>query len=106
MNRLRYPLKFALIGAVCGLPLAVVMYFFQSEVNANIAFATSERQGVVYDRPLTQMLMDVLQHQKAAGMEGKQTTPSNDEIASLARTVDADIEAVDAADRRVGSALM
>lgn len=36
MNRLKYPQKFALISLVFALPLALVMYFFISEINDRI----------------------------------------------------------------------
>src|SRR5689334_15235612 len=64
MSRLRYPIKFALIGLLFVLPLATVMYFFQKEINANTTFNQLEHQGVLYDRPLTRLLCDTLIHQQ------------------------------------------
>ncbi len=64
MNRLRFSLKFALIGLVFLIPLAVVSYFFQKEINQGIEFATLECQGVAYERPTMKLLKDVLKHEE------------------------------------------
>jgi signal transduction histidine kinase/DNA-binding response OmpR family regulator len=69
MNRLKYPQKFALISVVFLLPLAMVMYFFYSEINASIAFSRKELDGTRYLRPLKQLLGHAALHQIAAYAE-------------------------------------
>jgi hypothetical protein len=64
MGRLRYAAKFSLIGLQFLLPLAVVMFFFQREINTNIDFARNERDGVAYARPVLQLLHDTLLHEQ------------------------------------------
>lgn len=66
MARLRYPIKFALIGAMFLLPLGLLMFYFQREINNSIGFALYEHAGCVYDKPLTTLLDAVLEHQQAA----------------------------------------
>jgi methyl-accepting chemotaxis protein len=66
MNRLRFPIKLALIGVLFVLPFGMVMYFFQREINSGIAFVTLERKGVAYNLPLTHLMRATLLHQRAA----------------------------------------
>ncbi|HEY1015271.1 MAG TPA: hypothetical protein VGE07_21375, partial [Herpetosiphonaceae bacterium] len=61
MNRLKYLQKFALITLLFACPLALVIYLFFSEVNAKIAFAERESQGIAYLRPLRQLLQHALE---------------------------------------------
>ncbi len=104
MSRLRYAYKFSLIGGMFLLPLLVVMYYFQHEINSNIEFARLERTGVVYSRPLAKLLSDVLRHQLALNKLLLQHS-SREEVASLQNTVAADIKAVDEIDKDMNSDL-
>jgi methyl-accepting chemotaxis protein len=105
MSRLRYAYKFALIGALFLLPLAVVMYFFQQEINANIEVARLERAGVVYDQPLTALLRDVLQHQQAANSYLVSRSATQADISALQEKIAQDMTAVDSVDRQFGADL-
>src|SRR5262249_17684702 len=79
--------------------LAVVGYFFQKEINSGIEFATLEQQGVAYDRPVTRLLMDVLNHQQSVNFHLLAKTTSTDEITTQQNTIADDIKAVDAMDK-------
>lgn len=110
MRRLRYAYKFSLIGGMFLLPLLVVMYYFQHEINSNIEFARLERTGVVYSRPLTKLLSDVLRHQLALNtFLLHHTSPlnnsSDDQVTSLQTTIAADIKAVDEVDKSLNADL-
>jgi signal transduction histidine kinase/CheY-like chemotaxis protein len=52
MNRLRYPQKFALVGLVMLLPLAVVLSQYLTKIDEDINFADKELAGVQYLNPL------------------------------------------------------
>src|SRR5690242_8078735 len=93
MNRLRYPFKFALIGGLFLMPLTVVSYFFQKEINQGIEFATLEQQGAAYDRPVTQLLRDVLKHQQLVNSHLLTKSASTDEIAAMETAIEGDIQA-------------
>lgn len=56
MNRLRYPQKFALITLLLIVPLALVLYFFISEVNVSIRAAEKELGGTRYLRVVEHLL--------------------------------------------------
>src|SRR5947207_1603043 len=105
MRRLRYAYKFALIGLMFLLPLAVVMFFFQREINSNIQFATLERQGVQYDIALTGLLQDVLLHQEAIhGFHLNKKADPSQVHAAEARIAD-DLQAVEIQEARWGASL-
>ncbi len=105
MNRLKYPFKFALIGLQFLLPLAIVGYYFQKEINSNIQFSALERQGVAYDLPLTRLLGDAMKHQQLVNSHLVEQTASADDITALQGQIDADIKAVDAMDTEYGDSL-
>jgi len=69
MGRLKFPAKFALIALAFAIPLATVLYFFLREINIAIAFAENERQGVAYDRPVTDALFEMIEHHRAGKNE-------------------------------------
>ena len=87
LSRLRFAGKFALVGVLFLVPLALVLFYFQSEINKSIAFAQAERAGVACERPLVILLEDVLRHQRMADREN---------AAALETQIDRDMEAVDA----------
>src|ERR1051325_4010530 len=105
MSRLRYAYKFVLIGLMFLLPLSVVMYYFQHEINNNIQFATLERQGVTYDVALTNLLHDALLHQGTVNrFHMDKGADSSGVLAAQARVVE-DIKVVDAQDSLFGASL-
>ena len=105
MNRLSYPLKFTLIGALFLLPLLVLGYFFQREINTNIAFGTDERKGITYSRPLLQVADVALRHQQAVNLWRLGVSASQDEITKAQSEMDKAIQEVDGANARYGADL-
>ena len=101
LARLRYAGKFALVGGLFLLPLFLVLFFFQSEINKSIRFVQLERMGVSYERPATQLLNDVLKHQQMTSSPDA----SLDALAAQAAQVDQDIQALNTADNQFGTAL-
>ena len=101
LARLRFAGKFALVGALFLLPLVLVLFYFQSEINKSIRFVRLERMGVVYERPATQLLNDVLKHQQMVSSQ----SASPDALAAQVSQIDQDIQDVDLADNQFGTAL-
>lgn len=98
LARLRFAGKFALVGGLFLLPLFLVFFYFQGEINKSIGFVRLEHMGVAYERPTTQLLNDVLKHQQMVSSQDA----SRD---AQAAQVDQDIQAVDTADSQLGTAL-
>lgn len=105
MARLRYPMKFALIGTMFLLPLGLVMYFFQREINLSINFALYEHYGCVYDKPLTGLLDAVLKHEQAVNHHLLGLQNGNDSITATQKQVEAAIDATDTAHALHGTTL-
>ncbi len=99
-----YSAKFVLLLTLFLLPIGIVLFYFQSTIDDTINFARHEREGVVYDRPVTKLLRDVLSHQQLAYSHALGGA-SGDEIAGLDRQIQADIAAVDLADKNLGASL-
>ncbi|HEY3332314.1 MAG TPA: methyl-accepting chemotaxis protein [Capsulimonadaceae bacterium] len=105
MTRLKYPYKFALIGMLFLMPLGVVLYFFQHEINSNNSFALLERDGVAYCRPVLSMFQHVIDHEHIA-VDAKLGEPgATGQLQSSEAAVAADIEALDKVDAQFGKAL-
>lgn len=98
MNRLRFPLKFALIGFVFLIPLAVVSYFFQKEINQGIEFATLECQGVAYERPTMKLLNDTLKHKELVNIHLLTKNTNIEAITAMQNTIEEDIQVVNTVD--------
>ena len=105
MARLRYPMKFALIGTMFLLPLGLVMYFFQREINLSINFALYEHYGCVYDKPLTGLLDAVLKHEQAVHHHSLGLPNGDDSITATQTQVEAAIAATDTAHAQHGTTL-
>jgi len=105
MARLRYPMKFALIGTMFLLPLGLVMYFFQREINLSINFAHYEHYGCVYDKPLTGLLDAVLKHEQAIQNHSLGLPNGNDSIMATQQEVEAAITATNDTHAQYGSIL-
>ncbi len=63
INKLKYPQKFLLISCIFIIPLSLMMYLLVSEVQSRIDFATQEKLGNSYLRPLRQLYPQVYQFQ-------------------------------------------
>ncbi len=95
MNRLRYPIKIAVIGVLFLAPLGIVAYYFESEVNTGISFAQKERMGVAYEVPLAHLLQQAI----VSATDPSASGPAN------ASNVNQAIADVDAVDQKYGAAL-
>lgn len=98
MNRLRFSLKFALVGFLFLIPLVAVGYFFQKEINQGIEFASLESQGIAYERLTTKLLKDVLKHQQLVNFHLLTKNDSTTEITAIQNAIEDDIKAVNTVD--------
>ena len=103
MNRLKYPHKFALISLLFAFPLALVLYFLISQINTDINVAQKEIYGTAYLRPLRQLLEHVPQHGLLVHdyLEGDVTV--REDLLHKQAEIEADFQALQAADQRVGT---
>ncbi len=95
MNRLRYPMKMALIGILFLVPLAIVANYFEREIDSGITFAQKEREGVAYEIPLSHLLQQAI----IASTAASSSTPVNTSDANSA------VSEVDAVDHKFGGDL-
>jgi methyl-accepting chemotaxis protein len=95
MNRLRYPMKMALIGILFLVPLGIVANYFEGEINTGISFAQKERKGVAYEIPLCHLLQQAIISSTTAPGSGPANTSG----------VNQAISEVDAVDQKYGADL-
>ena len=105
MNRLKYPQKFALISVLFLLPLAMVMYFFYSEINASIAFSRKELDGTRYLRPLKQLLGHAALHQIAAAADPQSAAADRAMPEHSRAAIESDLETLAQAEADLGKRL-
>ena len=105
VQRIMVSHKLAIISLAFSLPIAVLLYFYVSTINANIQFAAQEEFGNQYQRPLEQLLDQLGRHQllsqrQKAGLAGLDTPLRN-----AASDIDKAFASLEAVDRAVGRAL-
>ncbi|MGI4792333.1 MAG: methyl-accepting chemotaxis protein [Janthinobacterium lividum] len=105
LARLRFAGKFILVGILFLLPLVLVFFYFQSEINKSIAFGQMERAGVAYERPTTKLLEDILGRQRMMTSFRLNHDISPDEMAHQEDLISQDIQAVDSVDGQMGTSL-
>jgi methyl-accepting chemotaxis protein len=66
VSRLKYAGKFILIGAVFGIPMAVLSYYLITDIATLAVSAEKELYGIRYIAPIKTFLKDVQQHRGAA----------------------------------------
>ncbi len=97
--------KLAAIALTFIVPLALTAYFLIDEATVRIDFAKNELQGVEYLRPLSVLLLDLVQHRGAARRSFGGTPEAVADRAAAEAAVDADFKALLAVDRRLGGPL-
>src|SRR5262249_47223297 len=105
MNRLKYPQKFALISLLFVVPLALLIYFVISEVNAGIPEAQKEMAGNAYLQPLRRLLEHVPQAEEMGHLYSRGEIGVRPDLIRMHSEIDADFRALQATDKRLGSGL-
>lgn len=104
LNRLTFPRKFALIGSVLTLPLGLLAYFLVRDLNERIQFSEKELLGTEYLRPLQHLAFSLRERREVTWIRPDPTSPAA-ELQSVAESIKRNVDAVDAVDRRFGTAL-
>jgi methyl-accepting chemotaxis protein len=94
--------KLTLISLAYSLPIAVLLYFVVSTINANIRFGALEEMGNSYQRPLEQLLNHLGRHQllvlrQKAGIAGIET-----QLRNAADSVEKAFAALETVDKSLG----
>src|SRR5438067_11397039 len=105
MNRLKYPQKFSLITLLLVCPLALVLYFFISEVNIGIGIASKERDGTRYLRVVARLLQHVSEAKGIAHAYASGQVSERPQLIQKQAEIDADLSALDDVDRQLGGIL-
>ena len=105
MNRLKYPQKFVLISLLFALPLALVMYFFVSEINDRIEFSRKEIEGDRYLRPLRGLLEHVAQSEMLAHNYTTSGLSHRPELVRKQAQIDEDFKLIAAVEQELGELL-
>lgn len=105
MNRLKYPQKFGLIGALCLMPIIVMLVFLLTEIDKNITFAENERSGVEYYQPLKDLLVGVQLHRGIANTYLNGDASFKEKMVNQQSQIEEIIKAVNEVDRKYGETL-
>ncbi len=105
MNRLSYPLKMLLILVLFALPTGTVMVLLYQQIEASVEFSKAEQQGVEYLRPLRSALEHVVTHENLVADIIAGNVELRKELAGIQKKLDADIQAIDAVDQKLGASL-
>lgn len=105
LDRLTYPSKFALLGAVVLVALVALFYPYYSGVQEAVDFARKERLGVTYIKALRAVVDQMQQHRGLAGAVLGGDVSLKDKLAARQRGVDEAVAALDVVDSDVGARL-
>ncbi len=97
--------KLAAIALTLIVPLMLTTWFLVDEARFRIDFVGKEIQGVEYLRPLSSLLVHVSEHRSLARRALAGDTAATEALAPVTAAVDADFDALLAADRRMQAAL-
>jgi methyl-accepting chemotaxis protein len=87
MGRLPYAWKFIIFSLMFLIPMGVVQYFFQSEIQKQITFTRLEQQGVALESPASDLLK--------ATLERSQNASSGELVTDQSTQIDRDIAIID-----------
>jgi methyl-accepting chemotaxis protein len=96
VGRLRFARKFALIGLIMVVPLVYVVRAYVGVQSSGVSFANLEQAGLVYVKPVTTLLFDVIAARTAAVRAAAGEVPATTAAAARAEIAQA-IAGVDAA---------
>jgi methyl-accepting chemotaxis protein len=105
MNRLKYIQKFLLIGTIMVIPIAILIYFLNSEVNQGIDFATKERQGISYLTPVKNLTKDIQEHRALANMYANGDSTAKEKMITRETKIEEDIKEIDDVNQKLGTSL-
>ena len=104
-KRINVSHKLTVISLAFSLPIAVLLYFFVSTINANIRFSALEAMGNQYQRPLEQLLDHLGRHQLLAMRQKDGQAGLETQLRSGADAIDKAFAALESVDKLLGTDL-
>ena len=104
-KRINVSHKLTVISLAFSLPIAVLLYFFVSTINANIRFSALEAMGNQYQRPLEQLLDNLGRHQLLAMRQKDGQAGLETQLRSGADAIDKAFAALESVDKLLGTDL-
>ena len=97
--------KLTIISLAFSLPIAVLLYFYVSTINANIRFGSLEEMGNKYQRPLEKLLDSLGRHQLLAMRQKDGQAGLDAQLQSASNDINKAFTALEAIDKSVGTDL-
>jgi len=97
--------KLGLISIFFIMPDSVMLYLFITGINANLQFASLEKMGNSYQRPLEVLLELIPEHQLLAERALTSRAGANADLAKKEEEIDAAFKQLEAVDARIGKDL-
>ena len=97
--------KLTIISLAFSLPIAVLLYFVVSTINANIRFSALEEMGNAYQRPLEQLLDHLGRHQLLAMRQKGGKAGLETQLQGEAASIDKAFAALESVDKALGTDL-
>ena len=105
VKRITISHKLTIISLAFSFPIAVLLYFYVSTINANILFGSLEEMGNQYQRPLEQLLDHLGRHQLLAMRQKEGQAGLESQLRSGSDAIDKAFAALEVVDKKVGSDL-
>lgn len=105
VKRITVSHKLTIISLAFSFPIAVLLYFYVSTINANILFGSLEEMGNKYQRPLEQLLNELGRHQLLSMRQKNGQMGLEGQLHSTSNAIDKAFVALEAIDRAVGTDL-
>lgn len=83
--------------------ISILSFFFVSSVEDNVSFARQEIRGNAYQRPLTDLMAKLANLRLLASLPGQANSGASEKLIA---GIDADFSALEAVDRKYGTALL
>ncbi len=105
MGKLKYPYKFALVSFIFIIPLIVLMVILINIRNEAILFGEKERQGLVYLKPVKDLIFLSFEQRSLLYRSSWGDTTISKSIVRYSSKIKEQITAIDNVDREIGSDL-
>lgn len=97
--------KLTIISLAFSFPIAVLLYFYVSTINANILFGSLEEMGNKYQRPLEQLLNELGRHQLLSMRQKDGQAGLEAQLQSTSNAIDKAFIALEVVDKSLGTDL-
>jgi methyl-accepting chemotaxis protein len=97
--------KLTIISLAFSFPIAALLYFYVSTINANILFGSLEEMGNKYQRPLEQLLNELGRHQLLVMRQKDGQMGLDAQLQSTASEIDKAFATLESVDRAIGTNL-